>query len=91
MQIMEIGISGEAPYSEMREYAKQFEKKLRDVRGVSRLERFGFLAKEIQIEISPEKIKQYHLPLHEIIMAIQARNIRTTAGNFESYTSEKTW
>ncbi len=89
MQILEIGITSDAPYSEIREYAMQFEKKLRDVEGVSKLEKHGFLAREIQIEISPETVKSYQIPLQEIIMAIQARNIRTTAGNFESYTSEK--
>ena len=91
MQILEIGIAGDGtvPYEIMREYAKQFEKKLRTVSGVSRIEKFGFRTREVQVEVSPDKIKEFQIPLNEIIWAVQGRNIRTTAGNFESYTSEK--
>ena len=41
------------------------------------------------MEVSPQKINEYQIPLGEIIAAIQARNIRKTAGSFESYTSER--
>ncbi len=87
--VIEVGISGDVPYAELREQARLFEKKLRDVQGVSRLDRFGYQAREIKVEVSPQTLKRYQIPLREIIMAIQARNIRATAGNFESYTSEK--
>ncbi|MGB2981765.1 MAG: efflux RND transporter permease subunit [Candidatus Zixiibacteriota bacterium] len=87
--VIEIGLSGDIPYRELREYARQFEKKLREVSGVARLERFGYLFREIKVEVSPEAVTQYQIPLPEIIAAIRARNIRATAGNFESYTSDK--
>ncbi|MCK4251373.1 efflux RND transporter permease subunit [candidate division WOR-3 bacterium] len=87
--VIEIGLSGEIPYGELREYAKRLEKKLRDIPGVGKLEKFGYQAREIKVEVSPQALKQYQIPLREIIMAIQGRNIRTTAGTFESYTSEK--
>ncbi|UCD05415.1 MAG: efflux RND transporter permease subunit, partial [candidate division WOR-3 bacterium] len=87
--VIEIGVSGDIPYRELRHHAKEFEKKLRDIDGVSRLERFGYRAREIKVEVSSQAVRNYQIPLREIIMAIQARNIRTTAGNFESYTSEK--
>ena len=87
--IIEIGLSGDIPYRELREYARQFEKKLREVSGVARLEKFGYLSREIRVEVSPKAITEYQIPLPEIIAAIRARNIRATAGNFESYTSDK--
>lgn len=89
IQILEVGLTGNIPYRELRELSLRFEKKLRDVPGVSRLEKYGYRAREIRVEVSPEAIKNYQIPLREIITAIQMRNIRTTAGNFESYTSEK--
>ncbi len=89
IQVIEVGLSGDIPYRELREYARQFEKKLKDVPGVSRLEKFGVRSREIRVEVSPKALKSYHIPLREVIAAIQARNIRTTAGNLESYTSEK--
>ncbi|NIQ78807.1 MAG: AcrB/AcrD/AcrF family protein, partial [Anaerolineae bacterium] len=36
--IVEVGLSGDLPYRQLREYARQFEKKLKDVPGVARLE-----------------------------------------------------
>jgi multidrug efflux pump subunit AcrB len=87
--IIEVGITGDLPYSEMREIAKQFEKKLKNVPGVSRLEKYGYHAREIKIEVNPKALENYQVSLPEIIQAIQARNIRLTGGTFESYTSER--
>jgi len=87
--VIEIGLSGDIPYRELREYARQFEKKLREVPGVARLEKFGYLSREVKVEVSAGTVTQYQIPLPEIIAAIRARNIRVTAGNFESYTSDK--
>ncbi len=87
--IIEVGLSGEVPYKQLREFARIFEKKLKNVAGVSRLERFGYRAREIRVEVSPQAVEQYQIPMREIISAIQRRNIRGTTGSFESYTSEK--
>ena len=87
--IFEVGISGDLPYPELREIARLFEKKLEVVPGVAGIERFGYLAREIQVEVLPEAMDKYQIPLQQIIAAIRARNIRATAGTLESYTSEK--
>jgi multidrug efflux pump subunit AcrB len=84
-----VGIAGDLPYAQLREIAKQLEKKLTNVSGVSSVTKFGYFAREIQIEVSPAAIRKYQIPLYEIIAAVQARNIRSTGGSFESYTSEK--
>ena len=87
--IIEVGLTGDVEYRELREIAKQFEKKLEAVPGVSSLDKYGYRAREIKVEVDPEKMVSYQIPLREIIMAIQARNIRLTGGTFESFTSEK--
>ncbi|UCG62022.1 MAG: efflux RND transporter permease subunit [Candidatus Zixiibacteriota bacterium] len=89
MDVIEVGLSGDVPYRQLREEARILEKKLRNVPGVSRLEKFGYRAREIKIEVSPEAARNYQIPLREIIGAIRGRNIRGTTGSFESYTSEK--
>ena len=86
--IIEVGLTGELPYGVMREQARLFEKKLKKINGVSRLERVGYRAREIKIEVDPDAVEEYQIPMHEIIAAIQSRNIRGTTGSFESYTSE---
>ncbi|UCF99120.1 MAG: efflux RND transporter permease subunit [Spirochaetaceae bacterium] len=87
--IMEVGITGELPYEEMRNIAEDFETKLKEVPGIARLEKQGYRAKEIKVEVDPAAMDRYQIPLREIIRAIQARNIRATGGTFESFTSEK--
>ena len=89
VDVIEVGLTGELPHRELRELARLFEKKLLDVPGVARLDRFGYRAREIRVEVSPKAMSQYQLPLREIIAAIQERNIRATTGSFESYTTEQ--
>jgi multidrug efflux pump subunit AcrB len=87
--VIEVGFASNLPYRELRELARLFEKKLKAVPGVSRLDRIGYRAREIQVEVSPDAIEEFQIPMREIITAIQSRNIRGTGGSFESYTSEK--
>ena len=87
--VIEVGLSGDLSYREMRELARLFEKKLKVVAGVSHLERVGYRSREIKVEVSHQKMESYQIPMREIIGAVQKRNIRGTTGSFESYTSEK--
>ncbi|MFC1724914.1 efflux RND transporter permease subunit [candidate division KSB1 bacterium] len=89
MPVIWVGITGKIPYRELRFLAKQFEKKLENIKGVSRLQTTGYLDREVKVEVSLSKSKEYQLPMREIVTAIQMRNIRATGGSFESYTSDK--
>jgi len=87
--IIEVGLTGDLPYRDMRELSRLFEKKLKRISGVSSIDRVGYRDREIKVEVSPEAVKRFQIPLREVIGAIQSRNIRGTTGAFESYTSEK--
>ncbi len=86
---MEVGLTGSLPYRQLRELARIFEKKLENIEGVSKTERYGYRDREVEIEVSPDALRNYEIPLRDIIAAIQGRNIRATGGSLESYTSEK--
>ena len=87
--MIEIGLAGDLPYGELREIARRFEKKLENVEGVSRVERYGYRAREVKVELSPKALERNEVSLAEVVGAIRGRNIRATGGSFESYTSEK--
>ncbi len=87
--MMEVGLAGDLPYDELRALARRFEKKLENIDGVSRVERFGYRAREVRVEVDPDALQQKEVSLAEVVGAIQARNVRATGGDFESYTSEK--
>jgi multidrug efflux pump subunit AcrB len=89
IDIIWIGISGDRPYPELRIAAKYLEKKLSEIEGVSRVTNTGLLDREIKVEVSQNSIEEYQISLKEVVAAIAGRNIRSTGGSFESYTSDK--
>lgn len=87
--MVEIGLTGSLPYTQLREIAGNFEKKLENVDGVAKVDRYGYLARQVQIEIDPHKLSKTEVSLSEVVGAIALRNIRASGGSLESYTSEK--
>ncbi|MFC1543273.1 efflux RND transporter permease subunit [Candidatus Neomarinimicrobiota bacterium] len=89
IEVIRVGITGNIPYVLLRRLAKYFEKGLKEIEGVSRIEKIGFLAREIKVDVSQDAMELYQIPMRDIVTAIQLRNIRATGGSFESYTSDK--
>ncbi len=88
--IIEVGIAAEnMSYREVREIARRFEKRLENVPGISHVERYGYRAREVRVEVIPQKLVDKDVSLFDVIEAIGTRNIRATGGSFESYTSEQ--
>ncbi len=88
--VIEVGLSApDMDYRDLRDLARRFEKRLEQIPGVTRVDRFGYRAREVKVEVDPDKANQLQIPLRDIIRAIQGRNIRSTGGSFESYTSER--
>ena len=87
--IIEVGLSGDVPYPQLREIARRAEKQLEDIPGVARLSRFGYRDREIHIEMLQDAMEKWQVPGAQIVDAIANRNIRASGGSFESYTSAK--
>lgn len=87
--IIEVGLTGDVPYRELREMARQAEKSLKGIPGVASLKKYGYLDREIKIQIDRFALEKHQVPAHEIVQAIRNRHIRSTGGSFESYTSER--
>jgi multidrug efflux pump subunit AcrB len=87
--VIEVGLTGDVPYSLLRTVARRAEKALLALPGIRSVNKYGYLDREIKVEISNDALERYGVSAHEIVNAIQNRNIRATGGSFESYTSEK--
>ncbi len=87
--IIEIGVSGSVPYRVLRDIAREMERDLLNVPGVGSLTKYGYLAREVKVEIDPDAVEKWKISSAEIAEAIQKRNIRSTGGSFESFTSDK--
>ena len=87
--IIELGISApKMDYRDFRLFVDSFEKKLNEIKGIGKINKYGYKDREVRIEVNPEKLKQYEIPLHEIIYAIHNRNISEKGGSIESFTGE---
>jgi multidrug efflux pump subunit AcrB len=90
LPILDIGItSDQLSYRQLRETARIMEKKLKEIQGISTVTKYGYHTREIKIEIDPDKIKEFQIPIRDIMYAIQNRNIRSTGGTLESFTGNK--
>jgi multidrug efflux pump subunit AcrB len=87
--IIEVGLTGDVPYTLLRTVARRAEKALQALPGVRSVTKYGYLDREIKVEIVQDALERYQISSHEIVSAIENRNIRATGGSFESYTSEK--
>ena len=87
--VIEVGLTGDVPYALLRKAARRVEKALLAVPGVRSVNKYGYLDREIKVEISNDALERFSVSAHEIVEAIHNRNIRATGGSFESYTSEK--
>jgi len=84
--ILDVGLSSHTmTYRELREFAKSFEKKLKNLQGVARFNRYGFRDREVHIDILPDLMRQYRIPLSSIVRSIKNRNISETSGSIETY------
>jgi len=88
--IVKISIGAEGlSYAELRQITDNIADSLELVDGVSEVVKDGYLDREIQIRINPEKLYQHKLSLPQIIDAIAKRNTRYTVGQNHSRTDEK--
>lgn len=56
---------------------------------MSKVDRLGYRAREIRVEVLPDALYKKEISLGEIIAAIRGQSIRATIGSFESYTSKQ--
>jgi multidrug efflux pump subunit AcrB len=89
--IIKISLSSdEIDYAELRGIVDGIAQSIESIEGVSEVTKDGYLDKEIQIHIDPEKLYQYELSLPQVMSAITQRNQRYTVGSNHNDKNEKT-
>ncbi len=78
---MIIGIESEdADYTQLKEYAKKLEDKLRTVKAVSKIKRVGEQKEQILVSFSPEKLSRYNIDLQQVVNILQSQNTISPTG-----------
>ena len=89
--VFEVAISGNQDISELelRQYAKNLEKKIKLLSGVGGGRKVGYRKREIHIEVDPDKANQNYVSMAEVMGSIAATNIRLSGGTIQSLASKK--
>lgn len=70
-------------------YALVLENELMNLPEVNSVSRSGYLKDEIQIEIVPDKLKEYNITFNTVMQEIKNGNVRQPAGSIESISEPK--
>lgn len=66
---------------DMQRMATALELQLTNLKEINSINRSGYLQEELQINVDPEKLRQYHIPLNQVVEEVRKNNIRQPAGN----------
>ncbi len=88
LPILEISLSGDVSESERRLYAESLEDKILEIDGVASVNRIGWRDKEFWVEADPDKLKQNHVSIQEIMDALRTRNRTIPGGQLTTPTAE---
>ncbi len=80
MPVIEVSLRSRLPERKLQEYAEALQDRLEEIEGVAAVNRRGFRDEEIRVEVDPEKLKEYHVSLEEIMSALRNRNMSIPAG-----------
>lgn len=89
MPVLVVGVSGDIEYEELRNMAKNIERDIRRIDGVSMVDKYAFRDKEFHVDLDPNKLEGLYIALNDVLFSISNRNIRATGGNLESYSTQR--
>lgn len=86
--ILEISLSGNLSDYELRDLGESLEDQILDISGVSQVRRIGWRDPEIHVELDPQKLKDVHVSVDEVVVALRERNITKPAGELRTQNME---
>jgi multidrug efflux pump subunit AcrB len=78
------GVENEEDERLLRKEARKLEDSMLMVKGVARIDKQGYRDREMQVEVDPRKLEEYHVGVNDVIMALKNRNLNFPAGLVES-------
>ncbi len=87
--LIEVAILGDADYGLKRKYAKALEDKFKANKVVGSVYKYGYLEKEVKVEVDQNKLISNYVSLAEVMAGITAHNFRMSAGDLKSKDNEK--
>ncbi len=89
LPVAELHITGAVAEEVLRRQARLWQQKLRNVPGVSGVDKAGYRRPEVKIQLDQRKLQQLGMSLDEITTAILERNVRDSGGSINTTRGEK--
>ncbi|MBU1656992.1 MAG: efflux RND transporter permease subunit, partial [Candidatus Omnitrophica bacterium] len=82
--IIEVSLTGDMSEKKLQYYADALQDEIEDVAGVARAKKSGYRDREIQVNVLPEKLREYYVSMDEVEEALASRNISVPAGEIKA-------
>ena len=81
--MLTIVVGGNISETQMRDIAENLKDEILDIKNIASVRIAGFREREIWIEVNPDRLKAYQLPITAVITALRAKNLNLPAGTME--------
>ena len=81
--MLTIAVGGDISETQMREIAENLKDEILDIKNIASVRIAGLREREIWVEVNPDRLKAYQLPIATVITALGASNLNLPAGTME--------
>ena len=81
--MLTIVVGGDISEAQMRDVAENLKDEILDIKNIASVQIAGLREREIWIEVDPERLKAYQIPIELVITALRASNLNLPAGTME--------
>ena len=81
--MLTIVVGGDISESQMRDIAENLKDEVLDIKNIASVQIAGLREREIWVEVNPDRLKAYQLPIATVIGALNASNLNLPAGTME--------
>ena len=81
--MLTIVIGGTISEKQMRDVAENLKDEILDIKNIASVQIAGFREREIWVEVDPDRLRAYQLPISAVITALGASNLNLPAGTME--------
>ena len=86
--MLTIVVGGKISETQMREIAENLKDEILDIKNIASVRIAGLREREIWVEVNPDRLKAYQLPIAAVITALSTSNLNLPGGTMELGNSE---
>ena len=81
--MLTIVVGGTISETQMRDIAENLKDEILDIKNIASVQISGLREREIWIEVDPDRLKAYQIPIAAVVTAVRASNLNLPAGTME--------